>query len=157
MRKLVLMCGIFLATNAYAEEMFKVESDNADPTIVYGEAENANGTYNEVTVKQPEDSDNPFGNPIVNTIPYGKQPAAVEQPDVNSKPSAVQMPQGVVSQESQQNPQIGSQNSPEEINSEIQNTLYEANDRVYDLQSYPNKDVNEIENSNSNVTNYPEY
>lgn len=43
------------------------------------------------------------------------------------------------------------------MQNEIQNTLYESDDRIYDLQSYPDNDINQIENRGNAVTNYPEY
>ena len=49
--------------------------------------------------------------------------------------------------------------SPQEMNNEIQNKLYEEGNRVYDVQSYPIKDINELgENGQDNaITNYPAY
>ena len=49
--------------------------------------------------------------------------------------------------------------SPEKEKNQIENTLYEAGDRIYDVQSYPLKDINEITEPNIDptITTYPEY
>lgn len=73
------------------------------------------------------------------------------------RPELGKSPVNVVSQTSGQNPEISPQNSPEQMQNEIQNTLYESDDRIYDLQSYPDNDINQIENRGNAVTNYPEY
>lgn len=158
MGKLWFLMGMMLMFDARAEETVVVRSDNAQPTVVYGEAENANGTFNEMTVEQAADAPNPFGNPIVNEVPYGRR--APEDGKGKPQPPAPELgksPVNVVSQTSGQNPEISPQNSPEQMQNEIQNTLYESDDRIYDLQSYPDSDINQIENQGNAVTNYPEY
>ncbi len=159
----LMMMGLALVSNANAQEAMVVQSDNNNPTVIFGEAENANGTMNEITVRQAKDAANPFGNPIVNTIPYGKQPvagnaaqpggcAAAQQP----QPSSVVKPVGAISEITPQDPEI-SEDSPEQMQNEIENTLYEGDDRIYDVQSYPDDDINQIEGQDSAVTNYPAY
>lgn len=153
---LMMMC-LALVSNVNAQEAMVVQSDNNNPTVIFGEAENANGTMNEITVRQAKDASNPFGNPIVNTLPYGKQPAAgnVVQPGSSA---AMQQPKpvGAISEITPQDPEI-SEDSPEQMQNEIENTLYEGDDRIYDVQSYPDDDINQIEGQDSAVTNYPAY
>ena len=72
MKSLPVLLMAALLPNAAAAETIDVRSDSEQPTVIYGEAENANGTFNEMTVEQAADAKNPFGNPIVNELPYGK-------------------------------------------------------------------------------------
>lgn len=158
MKSLLFLLMVVLAANAEAAETIDVRSDSAQPTVIYGEAENANGTFNEMTVEQAADAQNPFGNPIVNELPYGKRvPEGEKGKPLPPAPELGKSPVNVVSQTSGQNPEISPQNSPEQMQNEIQNTLYESDDRIYDLQSYPDNDINQIENQGNAVTNYPEY
>lgn len=158
MKSLLFLLMVVLAANAEAAETIDVRSDSAQPTVIYGEAENANGTFNEMTVEQAADAQNPFGNPIVNELPYGKRvPEGEKGKPLPPAPELGKSPVNVVSQTSGQNPEISPQNSPEQMQNEIQNTLYESDDRIYDLQSYPDNDINQIENRGNAVTNYPEY
>lgn len=158
MKSLLVLLMAALLPNAEAAETIDVRSDSAQPTVIYGEAENANGTFNEMTVGQAADAQNPFGNPIVNELPYGKRvPEGEKGRPQPPAPELGKSPVNVVSQTSGQNPEISPQNSPEQMQNEIQNTLYESDDRIYDLQSYPDNDINQIENQGNAVTNYPEY
>lgn len=158
MKSLPVLLMAALLPNAASAETIDVRSDSEQPTVIYGEAENANGTFNEMTVEQAADVQNPFGNPIVNELPYGKPALEVEKgKSLPPAPELGKSPVNVVSQTSGQNPEISPQNSPEQMQKEIQNTLYESDDRIYDLQSYPDNDINQIENRGNAVTNYPEY
>ena len=158
MKSLPVLLMAALLPNAASAETIDVRSDSEQPTVIYGEAENANGTFNEMTVEQAADAQNPFGNPIVNELPYGKPALEVEKgKSLPPAPELGKSPVNVVSQTSWQNPEISPQNSPEQMQNEIQNTLYESDDRIYDLQSYPDNDINQIENRGNAVTNYPEY
>ena len=75
-----------------------------------------------------------------------------------STPSQM-MPSNVVSESLPQNPQISPQESPQAVNQQIQNTLYESGGRIYDVQSYPTSDVNTVEEPNiqPTITTYPSY
>lgn len=158
MKSLPVLLMAALLPNAAAAETIDVRSDSEQPTVIYGEAENANGTFNEMTVEQAADAQNPFGNPIVNELPYGKPAPEVKKgKPLPPAPELGKSSVNVVSQTSGQNPEISPQNSPEQMQNEIQNTLYESDDRIYDLQSYPDNDINQIENRGNAVTNYPEY
>lgn len=159
MKKILFWTGLLLAFDVRAEEGMVIQSDSSQPTVIYGEAENANGTFNEISVRQAADAPNPFGNPIADIAPYGQSQqtaATAKKVPVTVQKGGVTVGNNEISQVSEQNPEI-SENSPEQMQSEIQNTLYEANDRIYDVQSYPDDDINQIENTNSDVTNYPAY
>ena len=62
-----------------------------------------------------------------------------------------QLPQGAIQESLPQNPSV-SLETPQQVNSQIQNTLYEAGGRIYDVQSYPDSDVSQIEEPNINPT-----
>lgn len=165
MKVILCLLGVAVVSNAFAVDELDIQSNNEQPTVIYGEAENPNGTFNQISVEQAADAPNPFGNPIVDLVPYGKQlPVKVTDEDkkttkkTSEQTSGGNAPDGnVISTTSQQNPEISPENSPEEMQNELQNTLYESGGRIYDLQSYPDNDINQIENEGNAVTNYPEY
>lgn len=152
------LCAI--NTNAYAQtnEMTIAEeaSQAVDPVIVYGASSTAQGKKDEVLVEQSSGDENPLGNPIVDgSAPADDAEKYIVIPgghEVNAKPAAVK-------QDSPQNPPISKENSPEKVNNEIQNTLYESGGRIYDVQSYPDDDIKKIEQPNipQAITNYPAY
>lgn len=163
MKAILYLVGMVVAGNAFAVDEIEVQSNSEQPTVIYGEAENSDGSFNQISVEQAADAPNPFGNPIADLVPYGKQQNQ-NAADNTQKPTSTQAkPNGeenngnVISETSQQNPQISPENSPEEMQNELQNTLYESGGRIYDLQSYPDSDINQIENEGNAVTNYPEY
>lgn len=156
MLKHLLIFSLF-TTAVYAQEVISTMSSPNDETIVYGEAENTNGTFNEVLLEQPKDSPNPLGNPIPDYV--SPQPLRRGQKsEITPKIPETFTPQNAVEEISPQNPKI-SEMSPQEMNNEIQNKLYEAGNRVYDVQSYPLDDINKLgENGQDNaITNYPAY
>ena len=69
------------------------------------------------------------------------------------------LPQSVVQESLPQNPPISPEESPQIVNKQIQNTLYESGGRIYDIQSYPATDIDVIEqpNINKTITTYPAY
>ncbi len=153
---------IFLVNTAFAVDELDIQSNNSQPTVIYGEAENPDGTFNQISVEQAENAQNPFGNPIVDLTPPETQQDKKDSDKQNkntktASPETNQINGNVISAVSQQNPQISPENSPEEMQNELQNTLYESGGRIYDLQSYPDSDINQIENQGNAVTNYPEY
>ena len=112
MKSLPVLLMAALLPNVAAAETIDVRSDSEQPTVIYGEAENANGTFNEMTVEQAADAQNPFGNPIVNELPYGKPAPEVEKgKPLPPAPELGKSPVNVVSQTSGQNPEISPQNS----------------------------------------------
>lgn len=132
----------------------ETESENA-PTVIYGASENTFAQKDEAIVVQPKNGGNPLGDPIVNNDSI--LPANVNNTSANVKTKQVQ-PSNVVNEVSQQNPPI-SEETPQQMNSEIQNTLYESGGRIYDEQSYPINDINTITQPNldKEITNYPSY
>lgn len=132
----------------------ETESENA-PTVIYGASENTFAQKDEAIVVQPKNGGNPLADPIVNNDSI--LPANVNNTSANVKTKQVQ-PSNVVNEVSQQNPPI-SEETPQQMNSEIQNTLYESGGRIYDEQSYPINDINTITQPNldKEITNYPSY
>ena len=128
------------------------------PTVVYGASETAPDTPDSYLLIQPKDSPNPLGNPIpdeMNDV----------QPDSQNLPMATQSQQSdkaapinEINQSEAQNPSPFSQ-SPEQEQNQIENTLYEGGNRIYDVQSYPINDVKTITEPNIDptITTYPEY
>lgn len=128
------------------------------PTVVYGASETAPDTPDSYLLIQPKDSPNPLGNPIpdeMNDV----------QPDSQNLPMATQSQQSdkaapinEINQSEAQNPPPFSQ-SPEQEQNQIENTLYEGGNRIYDVQSYPINDVKTITEPNIDptITTYPEY
>ncbi len=129
------------------------------PTIVYGAADTATGSQNQFTVVQPENAPNPLGNPII-TVPDTATAHMPPQPTpVNSATESDQAaPSDAINQSALQNPAPFSEN-PEQEQNQIQNTLYQGGDRIYDVQSFPINDIKTITEPNiqPTITTYPEY
>lgn len=140
---------------AQAQNLNDVNDIGSGEVTVYGAAQSADGQVNTFKVEQPNGNENPLGAPIVD-------PNLVENvsaPAVPSKEalSAVQpllpqsLPQGAIQENLPQNPSISSE-TPQQTANQIQDTLYESGGRIYDVQSYPDSDVNTIEEPNINPT-----
>lgn len=151
------LCAV--STNAHAEPNVTVISEEAldnQPTIVYGASKKSATESDEAVVEQPAGGDNPLGNPIVgNDNSVSPQAAQVPAETVSGKGE----PLDLVNESSPQNPPISAAESPEKVNEQIQNTLYESGGRIYDVQSYPEKDINKISEPNiqPTINNYPSY
>ena len=145
----ILLTGL-TAFAANAQDIIETLADENTETVVLGEAHNPNGTLNEVLIEQPKNSDNPLGNPI---------PDDNMVQNAQSNQSVINLPQvNEVSQFSPQDP-ADSQMTPQQMNNEIQNKLYQEGNRVYDVQSYPAGDLETINQNGQDeaVTNYPAY
>ena len=119
----VAFFSVFFSFDAIAEEK---------PTIVFGSAETKDGGQNVFVVEQPKNAPNPLGDPI----PTPDKPVEVfgdVYPQNTNQTGKTNLPQG---NQSQQN-----------LGNDFENTLLEANDRVYDIQSYPTADFKAMSNS----------
>ena len=135
MALLVLVaCSISSPKTAAAQG---VQEEGA-PTLVYGKSETAPGVSEEVLLEQPDNNENPLGNPIVGIAAPTAQPQQAE-------PAMQPNQENVHSQEPQDNQALGKQ---------FQNTLMEANGEVYDVQAYPEADLKAIGNSSDPQTIY---
>ena len=116
-------------TNAYAQI----------PTVVVGEAVTAQGDINAVVVEQPENAANPLGDPI---------PEQIDVPQMQVTPE-------VATDKKQEPKKVDAPSVPaKNPGDDFQNTLLEANGRIYDVQSYPQADLPKIEDSANPQTIY---
>ena len=127
----VLFCCVF-SFNLWAQDK---------PTVFYGAAKTSDGKEKVFVVEQPKNAPNPLGNPIVG-------------PD---KPVEVfGNLDGLRDNQSQSNisdTQEASENQ-NNLGEAFENTLLEANGRVYDVQSYPKADFKAMENPSDPKTIY---
>lgn len=136
------------------------------PTIVFGAAATPDGKQNTFVVEQPKGAPNPLGDPIagpdtppqVFDVPQEmtNQPQQSNQ-DNQSIPQPIADP-NALSEQNTVEPTPGTNNPlPQEAQSlgqDFQNTIMEANGRIYDVQSYPEQDINVIGNSSDPQTIY---
>ena len=114
----LLLMTIVWGVNAQIEENL--------PTVVIGEAKTSDGGENVFEVEQPNNAPNPLGNPIVIQSNDAQEENQQTTDEINDKKTKNQ----------EQQPQNATQ-----AGQDFQNTLLEANGRVYDVQSYPEGDL----------------
>jgi hypothetical protein len=138
-----MCCGLVLAARA--------QENGSMPTVVFGAAATPDGGQDVFVVEQPKDAPNPLGNPIVgpevapkvfDTV-TAESPKPDLQATVSPTASASSLPFS-------NNPAVQSQ----VLGHDFQNTLLEANGRVYDVQSYPIQDFKLMDNSANPQTIY---
>ena len=144
------------STAAQAADIIESVAAPQDETAVFGEAAQPDGKFDAALIEQPQNSPNPLGNPIY-VAPSSSPQIFAPQPTKTFPPQPLSQPNSI-DEISPQNPIIG-QISPQAVDSEIQNKLYQSGNRIYDLQSYPANDINYINQNNQNnaITNYPAY
>lgn len=120
----ILVVSVFFNSITLAED---------NPTVVFSSAATPTGSQKVFIVNQPENSENPLGNPIV----FPNKPVEVFGDAYNKN---INQPQEA-SKESNTNT-----NLEQNLGSDFENTLLEANDRVYDIQSYPKADFKAMDN-----------
>lgn len=114
------------------------------PTIVFGEAAAPQGGDTAVLVEQPENAPNPLGDPLPmpdNTLeetPNAVPEATAAEVKTDAQPVSVSNPV----------------KAAQELGNDFQNTLTEANGRIYDIQSYPEADVGVMSNPSQPETIY---
>jgi len=161
-QRLKYLAGVFCLTAVWAKaqetDTYTIEQEApADaPVVVFGSANEGNGQRDSVLLEQNSD-ENPLGNPVQLAEPDNQetpqatqQVAPVEPTQMTNQPERVQ-------ENLPQNPQLSPQESPQIVNKQIQDTLYESGGRIYDVQSYPTSDIDYIEKPNLNqaITTYP--
>ena len=139
---------------AQAQNLNDVNDTGSGEVTVYGVAQSSDGQVNTFKVEQPNGNENPLGDPIVNLDEAENVPAQMtNQKELSGvqplEPQA--LPQGIIQENLPQNPSVSSE-TPQQVNKQIQNTLYESGGRIYDVQSYPDSDVDTIEEPNINPT-----
>ena len=151
---LLVLCGV---TEVQAQTTFTYDNlaVNSGPIVVYGSADVGDGNRNTFLLEQPN-AENPLGNPIQVSAP--QESAPVEGQQISSvTPQKSMSPQKVVSESLPVNPQLSATETPQKVNEQIQDTLYESGGRIYDIQSYPVKDIDYVETPNIDptITTYP--
>lgn len=155
-------------SNSYAQEgkMIIAEETAAEtPTVVYGAAKKADGGWDEVVVEQPEGAPNPLGDPIVAPVSNNEQTAPVQLPQQNDTPvlnnTSATGDAPAVSSAPDNNTLAGPQvigqpvvQTDNQLGAQFQNTVLEANGRVYDVQSYPEQDLKVMDNPSQPGTIY---
>ena len=137
--------------------LISTNSFSQTPTIVFGSSELPNHKPDSVLLIQPKGSPNPLGDPII-TMPQNN---VQENQNVNQSQNAEHTENigvNMVNQVSEQNP-LPFSLTPEQLKNKIENTLYQGGDRIYDIQSFPLKDINKITEPNiqPTITDYPAY
>jgi hypothetical protein len=126
-----MFCGCVFSFCSWAQD---------DPTIVYGAANMGEGKENVFVVEQPQNVPNPLGNPIV-----GPDKPAEVLGDVDNNFNQ--------QNKFENNDNLGQINQ-NNLGNDFENTLLEANGRVYDVQSYPKADIKVMENPSDPQTIY---
>lgn len=153
MKKIVLSVVAILAFGGFWVQAQEQKDDN--PTLVFGSAATPDGSQNMFLVEQPKNAPNPLGNPIVvtpETENSGEMPneantsAASQSPD--NAPNVADEVKGVGT------PNPNPATEAEALGKDFENTLMEANGRVYDIQSYPEADLKVMDNSSDPQTIY---
>jgi len=126
--------------------IFANDVSGDEPTTIYSAAARPDGGENVFVVSQPDNFDNPLGNPIVGPeVPpkvYGALPQTSESEDESNNET--------MELSSQPQPVGTINNTPVQegiaLGKDFQNTLVEGNGRVYDIQSYPIQDIGVMSN-----------
>ncbi|MBE6458703.1 MAG: hypothetical protein E7010_02695 [Alphaproteobacteria bacterium] len=126
------------------QEESKMQSDTI-PTIVFGKSERSDGEIDEVVVEQSNNNINPLGDPLPEVVTDSKQTESLltknnSELSTTSKPDKMSLSKDV--------------DVTDNLGKQFQNTLMEANGRVYDVQSFPVEDMNAIGNSSNPETIY---
>lgn len=121
----------------------------ADNVEIYGAAQTADDKQTTAEFSFPEEN--------VEIVPIIEKENSSPQSSNTSKNSALKNLKEI-HQFSPQNPKPFSI-SPQAEQNEIENTLYEGGNRIYDVQSFPLKDIKTITEPNLDptISTYPEY
>ena len=144
-----------------------LSAEPGEPTEIMGTAATPNNNRKEVTVFQPENTENPFGYIAPTpeggpTVINGNAPLNNDEtqsptaPLENTEPSAFPIP--LVSQSATTNPQEMS-NNPLNYQDKIENTIYQSGNRLIDVQSVPIQDINKAltPNIQPTISDYPAF
>ena len=122
-------------------------------TIIYTSAATPEGGQNVFVAEQPENAGNPFGDPL----PLPNKPVEVWGDGVVSENLSSKMNNSSINSNNNAtiNNNEGQSNlSPQTLGNDFENTLLEANGRVYDIQSYPKDDFKVMGNPSNPATIY---
>ena len=147
------VCAINSDAEAQSSRLFISEESSApqQETMVYGAAKKSSGGEDEFLLEQPAGCGNPLGNPILSGSDAQAASAPEQLPPQKTVPVKIE-------ETLPQNPPVSAE-TPQEANRQIQDTLYESGNRIYDVQSYPASDIRTIEqpNVNSTISTVPSY
>jgi len=124
-----------------------------EPTVVFGQAQTKSGAPIDALVVEPQEST------PQNSANFSEKESPAPAPVEKKLPETLNaQTTKEIHQLSEQNPKPFSI-SPQAEQNQIENTLYEGGNRIYDVQSFPLKDINEITEPNIDptITTYPEY
>lgn len=132
--------------------------DSADPTVIYGAAENANGGMNVDVVEQAADAPNPLGSPIdepenEETQNQSSEVSVAPVPPQNQTSEALEAPQiKPIEQESEQGILQPGELALPQPSTKIENELYQSGNDIIDVQAYPIDDVSTVTEPNIQPT-----
>lgn len=119
---------------------------NETPTIIEVSAATPDGGQNVMVVEQPKDAPNPLGSPLPDVV---SQPSEIQENKISKNPvqsfgsgETENLNENTTSNEQINNPQ----QEAIKLGKDFQNTLVEANGRIYDVQSYPEEDIKVMSN-----------
>ena len=126
---------------------FAVKAET-DETLVYGAAARPDGGENVFVVAQPDNLENPLGNPIEGPLSPPEVFHSIPEVEVS------QSQKNSSFQPSQSMENTAPALEAKSLGQDFQNTLLEADGRVYDVQSYPIQDMDVMENPTQPETIY---
>ena len=152
MKKIVLSIVAILAFGGVLAKAQAQKSDN--PTLVFGSAATPDGSQNMFLVEQPENAPNPLGNPIV-VNPENSTDATNEMTNAPTNVAPKNNPENSTSEvQGVGIPNPNPATDAQALGKDFENTLMEANGRVYDIQSYPEADLKVMDNPSDPQTIY---
>ncbi len=128
---------------------FSISQETTNPTTVFGEAQTSNGNKKLFILQQPNNDINPLGNPIL----FTKEKGYDINVDANKPITMDSLKNNSLDNNNWKN-KVVSPSEAELLGKKFQNTLMEANGMVYDIQSYPIKDLEVIGNPANPETIY---
>lgn len=151
MNKIISVFVVLLAFSCImASAQEQARQVEGTPTMVFGAAATPEGGQDMFMVEQPENAPNPLGNPIVVEPKTANQTTQLQDCPPCDTQQQVSKAEPVAIQPQNNNPAIDSQ----VLGKDFQNTLMEANGRIYDVQSFPKQDMKVLGNPSNPQTIY---
>lgn len=152
-KNIAVLLWFAFAFNAQAKAQTSqaiVEENPQVPTEVMAVAKTSDGKDDVFVIKQPAGAANPLGDPIVSTDKINNTGASesIENVVAQTKPKE----NSEVNNEEEKG--VVPPSAAQILGNDFQDTLEEANGRIYDIQSYPAADIPVIEDSANPETIY---
>lgn len=140
----------FLGVFLFVSGTVYAGNENLEDTVVYGAAKTSDGGENVFVVEQPDGNINPLGNPLPNSNNPPKDF------DVDTENNTIDKNKQWQDTPSVPLPLQNENDIEKSVNlgKDFQNTLTEANGRVYDIQSYPEQDFKVMGNPSEPLSIY---